>query len=95
MGEKQELKLLKAIEDYRRIAGRFLLDTAEVLAEELVEYLLAASLRDLASKKLHPPARCAAAAKTVGDLDILVTGRACIEGGPRQKVIDHLLRFPG
>jgi DNA polymerase (family 10) len=79
MGEKQELKLLKAIEDYRRIAGRFLLDTAEVLAEELVEYLLAASLRDLG----------------VGDLDILVTGRACIEGGPRQKVIDHLLRFPG
>ena len=34
MGEKHELKLLKAIEDYRRIAGRFLLDTAEELAEE-------------------------------------------------------------
>ena len=29
MGEKQEQKLLKAIEDYRRIAGRFLLDAAE------------------------------------------------------------------
>jgi DNA polymerase (family 10) len=29
MGEKQEQKLLKAIEGYRRIAGRFLLDTAE------------------------------------------------------------------
>src|SRR5437016_1684186 len=28
MGEKQEQKLLKAIEDYRRIAGRFLLDAA-------------------------------------------------------------------
>src|SRR5882757_343695 len=42
MGEKQEQKLLKAIEDYRRIAGRFLLDTAEQLSEKLVEYLLAA-----------------------------------------------------
>src|SRR6266403_1511070 len=41
MGEKHELKLLKAIEDYRRIAGRFLLDTAEELAEKLVEHLLA------------------------------------------------------
>src|SRR5208282_3766150 len=29
MGEKHEQKLLKAIQDYRRIAGRFLLDTAE------------------------------------------------------------------
>jgi DNA polymerase (family 10) len=28
LGEKHEQKLLKAIEDYRRIAGRFLLDTA-------------------------------------------------------------------
>src|SRR5437660_7922047 len=28
MGEKQEQKLLKALEDYRRIGGRFLLDAA-------------------------------------------------------------------
>src|SRR6202023_1964764 len=41
MGEKHELKLLKAIEDYRRIAGRFLLDTAEQLDEKLVEHWLA------------------------------------------------------
>ena len=34
MGEKQEQKLLKAIEDYRRIAGRFLLDAAEREARE-------------------------------------------------------------
>src|SRR6266487_6212216 len=40
MGEKHEQKLLKAIEDYRRIAGRFLLDTAEQVAEKLVEHLL-------------------------------------------------------
>src|SRR5262249_58973718 len=34
MGEKHELKLLKAIEDYRRIAGRFLLDAAEIQAQK-------------------------------------------------------------
>src|SRR5215470_7154101 len=39
MGEKHEKKLLKAIEDYRRIAGRFLLDGAEEVAEALVEHL--------------------------------------------------------
>src|SRR6266496_3566465 len=39
MGEKHEQKLLKAIEDYRKIAGRFLLDTAETQAEKIVQHL--------------------------------------------------------
>src|ERR1700680_4755117 len=37
MGEKQETKLLKAIEDYRRIAGRFLLDAAERGARKIID----------------------------------------------------------
>src|ERR1700691_105606 len=39
MGEKHEAKLLKAIEDYRRVSGRFLIDAAEIEAEKLTEYL--------------------------------------------------------
>src|ERR1700756_4030944 len=39
MGEKHEQKLQKAIEDYRRISGRFLIDAAEAEAEKLIEYL--------------------------------------------------------
>src|SRR5215467_15848082 len=39
MGEKHEKKLLKAIEDYRRIAGRFPLDVAETQAESIIEHL--------------------------------------------------------
>src|SRR5207237_2500037 len=39
MGEKHEQKLLKAIEDYRRIGGRFLLDAAGAVADKLVEHL--------------------------------------------------------
>src|SRR5262249_14293797 len=35
MGVKHEQKLLKAIEDYRRIGGRFLLETGEKLANQL------------------------------------------------------------
>src|SRR5271157_3299990 len=91
MGEKHEQKLLKAIEDYRRIAGRFLLDTAEELAEKLVEHLLAAS----GVEKVTPAGSLRRGRQTVGDLDILVTGKACIEAEPRQKIIEHLLRFPG
>jgi DNA polymerase (family X) len=95
MGEKHELKLLKAIEDYRRIAGRFLLDTAEKLAETLVEHLLAAPLGNLGIEKVTPAGSLRRGRETVGDLDILVTGKGCIEAESRQTLIEHLLRFPG
>jgi len=91
MGEKHEQKLLKAIEDYRRIAGRFLLDTAEELAEKLVEYLLAVP----GIEKATPAGSLRRGRETVGDLDILVTGKACNDAEPRQELIQHLLRFPG
>ncbi len=91
MGEKHEQKLIKAIEDYRRIGGRFLLDTAEALAEKLVAHLLA----DPGIEKVTPAGSLRRGRETVGDLDILVTGPCCIEAEPRQKLIQHLLRFPG
>src|SRR6202142_1460047 len=91
MGEKHETKLLKAIEDYRRIAGRFLLDTAEVLAEKLVEHLL--SIPGI--ERVTPAGSLRRGRETVGDLDILVTGKGCIDEESRQGLIQHLLRFPG
>ena len=95
MGEKHETKLLKAIEDYRRIGGRFLLDKAEELAEKLTEHLLAAQLGDCGIEKVTPAGSLRRGRETVGDLDILVTGPGCIEDESRQKLIQHLLRFPG
>ncbi len=91
MGEKHELKLLKAIEDYRRIGGRFLLDKAEELAEKLTEHLLSTP----GIEKVTPAGSLRRGRETVGDLDILVTGPACCEPKARQKIIEHLLRFPG
>ena len=91
MGEKHETKLLKAIEDYRRIAGRYLLETADQLAEKLVAHLLAAP----GVEKVTPAGSLRRGRETVGDLDILVTGKACGESKSRQKIVEHLLRFPG
>jgi DNA polymerase (family X) len=91
MGEKHERKLLKAIEDYRRIGGRFLLDTAEELAGKLVEHLLAAP----GVEKVTPAGSLRRGRETIGDLDILVTGKACAQPEARQKIVEHLLRFPG
>jgi DNA polymerase (family 10) len=91
MGEKHDQKLLKAIEDYRRIAGRFLLDTAEKLSDKLVEYLLALP----GIEKVTPAGSLRRGRETVGDLDILVTGPGCIDDEARQALIGNLIRFPG
>jgi DNA polymerase (family 10) len=90
MGEKHEQKLLKAIEDYRRISGRFLIDAAETEAKKLTDYLsklpgfdrvtFAGSLRR--------------GRETVGDLDILVTGVACCSAEEREEAVKYIAQYP-
>jgi len=91
MGEKQEQKLLKAIEDYRRIAGRFLLDAAETQAEKIIEHLRGYP----GVEKVTPAGSLRRGRETVGDLDILVTGKACCDDKAREKLIDHIIKLPG
>ncbi len=91
MGEKQEQKLLKAIEDYRRIAGRFLLDVAEREAQKIIEHLQHFS----GVEKVTPAGSLRRGRETVGDLDILVTGKACCDEATRQKLIEHIIKLPG
>jgi len=90
MGEKQEQKLLKAIEDYRRIAGRFLLDAGEREADKIIEHL-----RDYSGvEKITPAGSLRRGRETVGDLDILVTGKACCDDAAREKLIEHVIKLP-
>ena len=91
MGEKQEQKLLKAIEDYRRVAGRFLLDAAEREAEKIVEHLG----RFAGVEKVTPAGSLRRGRETVGDLDILVTGKACCDPATLEKLIEHVIKLPG
>jgi len=91
MGEKQEKKLLKAIEDYRRIAGRFLLDVAEIQANKIIEHLSGFSTLE----SITPAGSLRRGRETVGDLDILVTGKACCDDAERQTLIDHIILLPG
>jgi DNA polymerase (family 10) len=91
MGEKQEQKLLKAIEDYRRVAGRFLLDTAEIQAHKITEHL--SSIPGI--ENVTPAGSLRRGRDTVGDLDILVTGKACIADADREACIDHIIKLPG
>jgi DNA polymerase (family X) len=91
MGEKHEQKLLKAIEDYRRIAGRFLLDAGEQQADKIIEHL-----REYPGvEKITPAGSLRRGRDTVGDLDILVTGKACCDDAVRQELIEHVIKLPG
>ena len=90
MGEKHEAKLLKAIEDYRRISGRFLIDAAETEAKKLTEYLAKYPGID----KITPAGSLRRGRDTVGDLDILVTGKACTTAEGRQAAIAYVAKYP-
>jgi len=90
MGEKHEAKLLKAIEDYRRIGGRYLIDAAEAEAGKLTEYLSKFPGID----KITPAGSLRRGRDTVGDLDILVTGEACTTEECRHEAIAHVAKYP-
>jgi DNA polymerase (family 10) len=90
MGEKHETKLLKAIEDYRRIGGRFLIDTAETEAEKLKEYLSTFP----GIEKITTAGSLRRGRETVGDLDILVTGKCCVDDAQREQAIEYVTKYP-
>jgi len=90
MGEKHEAKLLKAIEDYRRIGGRFLIDAAELECQKITAYVEKFPGID----KITPAGSLRRGRDTVGDLDILVTGKACTTESGRQEAIAYVAKYP-
>jgi DNA polymerase (family 10) len=89
LSEKSEQKILKAIESYRQITGRFSLDVADEVARKMIE-----ALKDLPCvDKITPAGSLRRGRETVGDLDMLITGT--FTEAQRNKVIDGILKFPG
>ncbi|MCL5005898.1 MAG: DNA polymerase/3'-5' exonuclease PolX [Acidobacteria bacterium] len=70
MSAKSEENILKALETFRRAAGRFRLDTAYETAEMLVAYLK--ERKEV--EQVTPAGSLRRGRETVGDLDLLVTG---------------------
>lgn len=90
MGEKHEQKILRGIEEYRRISGRFLLDAAERTAEKVKEFL--AEMPGV--EKITAAGSLRRGRETVGDLDILITGPCCADDR-LEPLLDRILTFPG
>jgi DNA polymerase (family 10) len=91
MSEKSEQKILKAIETYRSISGRFLIDVADQTAEKLTDHLKQMP----GIEKITPAGSLRRGRETVGDLDILVTGPCAKDEAQRDAVIGQILKFPG
>ncbi len=85
MDVKSQENILKAIKVFRRAAGRFRLDTAFVIAEELTAYLKEFK----GVEQVTPAGSLRRGRETVGDLDLLVTGR------DHAGIADHFVKFPG
>ena len=85
MSVKSEENILKALEVYRRAAGRFRLDTAYETAQQLTHYLK--EFRGV--EEVTPAGSLRRGRDTVGDLDLLVTGY------DHAGIADHFAKFPG
>src|SRR5579863_1322382 len=91
-GEKSEENILKAIEVYKKSAGRFPIDVAAEEAEKLVSYI---SSFGKPIDAVTPAGSLRRGKETVGDLDLLVTIPA---GKYARKTVEaiaqHILQFP-
>jgi DNA polymerase (family 10) len=85
MSVKSEENILKALEVYRRAAGRFRLDTVDETAQQLTHYLK--EFRGV--EEVTPAGSLRRGRETVGDLDLLVTGY------DHAGIADHFAKFPG
>jgi DNA polymerase (family X) len=91
LSEKSEQKIIKSIEIYRSISGRFHLDEADRTAQKLIDHIRPRS----GVEKITPAGSLRRGRETVGDLDILITGSACENESERAELADHVLKFPG
>jgi DNA polymerase (family 10) len=91
-GEKSEQNILKAVEVFKKSAGRFHIDVAEEEAEKLVSYIRAFGKP---IESVTPAGSLRRGKETVGDLDLLVTlapGKSTLKN--IEAISEHILQFP-
>ena len=91
-GEKTEQNILKAAENFKKSAGRFLLNDADATAQKLIAHI---QLLGKQIESVTPAGSLRRGRETVGDLDLLVT----LAKGHTPKSVDaiaeHILTYGG
>lgn len=89
-GEKTEQNILKAVEVFKKTAGRFLITTAEHEAAKLVEYI---SRFGKAILSITPAGSLRRWKETIGDLDLLLTYQPGTNAKDLEALKDHILAY--
>jgi DNA polymerase (family 10) len=91
-GEKTEQNILKAVEVFKKSTGRFLIDTAEAAAAEVIAHI---EKFGAGVESITPAGSLRRGKETVGDLDLLLI---LAEGHTAQRKVDaiaaHILTYP-
>ncbi len=94
VGEKSEVKLIKAIEDYKKLkasAGRFKISIANEIAEDIKSYL-----RDCRFVlKVDQAGSLRRWKETIGDLDILASCKNTKDTKDADKIMDYFVNYSG
>ncbi len=92
-GEKSEQNILKAVEVFKKSAGRFHIHVADAAAAQIRAHIAEFGK---AVESVTPAGSLRRGKETIGDLDLLVT---LASGHTSQKIVDavaeHVLTFPG
>lgn len=90
IGTRQIEKIRKAIDEYRRSAGRFRIDVVEDAARRIRAYLL--QFKGIGN--VTPAGSLRRGRETAGDLDLLATGPACAPEKTADAV-EYVAAYPG
>jgi DNA polymerase (family X) len=92
-GEKTEQNILKAIEVFKKISGRFVIPTAEHEAEKLIAYIQRYGKPGEPIGSITPAGSLRRWKETIGDLDFLLTYAPETKPEELEAIKDHILGY--
>jgi DNA polymerase (family 10) len=92
-GEKTEQNILKAIEVFKKISGRFVIPTAEHEAEKLIAYIQRYGKPGKPIGSITPAGSLRRWKETIGDLDFLLTYALETKPEELEAIKDHILGY--
>jgi DNA polymerase (family X) len=92
-GEKTEQNILKAIEVFKKISGRFLIPTAEHEADKLIAYIQRYGKAGKPIGSITPAGSLRRWKETIGDLDLLLTYAPDTKPEELEAIKDHILGY--
>ncbi len=92
-GEKTEQNILKAIEVFKKISGRFVIPTAEHEAEKLIAYIQRYGKPGKPIRSITPAGSLRRWKETIGDLDLLLTYAPETKPEELEAIKEHILGY--